>query len=141
MSKYPKRNFNSVLAEWSLKVALLFFVTSVFFDDNAMEFAKENGGSLSIFTYLKFALIIAFGIVISAISQASFKIVGFTTIIVGSFYKILVLISVDTFCLANTINLADEILLIAVSFFYLYRHHRHEKKAKKESKKTRKSKP
>lgn len=140
MSSYPKRHFNSILAEWMLKLALMFFVASVFFDDSAIEFTKENGGSHSVLVYLKLALIIAYGVVISAISQASFKIVGFTTIIVGSLYKILVLISADIFCLADTINLADEVLLIAVSFFYLYRHHRHEKKAKKGSKKTKKSK-
>ncbi len=86
-------------------------------------------------TYIKMALIVAFGIVIAAISQAAFKIVGFTTIIVGAFFKLIMTISVNTFSLVDSINLADEILLIAMAFFYLYRHYRHEKKAKKVVKK------
>ena len=135
MGDYPKRHGHSIFAEWVLKIALLFFVSSIFFDDSAMEFAKETGGVWGAMVYVKLALIIAYGIVISAISQAAFKIVGFTTIIVGALYKILISLSVDNFALVDSINLADEILLIAVAFFYLYRHHRHEKKAKKVVKK------
>jgi len=140
MGDYPKRHGNSILAEWVLKLALLFFVSSIFFNDSAVEFAKETGGVWGAMVYVKIALIIAYGIVIAAISPAAFKIVGFTTIIVGALYKILVAMSVETFVVVDSINLADEILLIAVSFFYLYRHHRHEKKAKKVVKKKSKHK-
>ncbi len=135
MNDFTKRHKNSILAEWVLKIALIFFVASIFFDDTALEFTKDDGGALTIMTYIKMALIIAFGIVIAAISQAAFKIVGFTTIIVGAFFKLIMTISVSTFSLVDSINLADEILLIAMAFFYLYRHYRHEKKAKKVVKK------
>jgi len=136
MADYTKRHKNSILAEWVLKITLLFFVASIFFSHTAIEFAKQDvTSSWGIWVYIKIAVILGFGIVISAISQATFKIVGFTTIIVGSFYKILLAISVNTFVLIDTINLADSILLIGVSIFYLYRHHRHEKKAKKVVKK------
>ncbi|RLD67709.1 MAG: hypothetical protein DRI84_01715 [Bacteroidetes bacterium] len=135
MNDFTKRHKNSILAEWVLKIALIFFVASIFFDDTALEFTKDDGGALTIMTYIKMALIVAFGIVIAAISQAAFKIVGFTTIIVGAFFKLIMTISVSTFSLVDSINLADEILLIAMAFFYLYRHYRHEKKAKKVVKK------
>ncbi len=135
MNDFTKRHKNSILAEWVLKIALIFFVASIFFDDTALEFTKDDGGALTIMTYIKMALIVAFGIVIAAISQAAFKIVGFTTIIVGAFFKLIMTISVNTFSLVDSINLADEILLIAMAFFYLYRHYRHEKKAKKVVKK------
>ena len=141
MGEFPKRHRNSVLAEWVLKIALIFFVASIFFDDTALEFTKEDGGAHSIMTYIKVALIIAFGIVIAAISQAAFKIVGFSTIIIGAFFKLLMTISVKPFNFVDSINLADEILLIAMAYFYLYRHYRHEKKAKKvvNKRKTRKA--
>ncbi len=136
MFDHHKRHSNSVLAEWVLKITLLFFVASIFFDDSALEFAKEDvGSSWGVMVYLKLALIIAYGIVIAAISKAAFKIVGFTTIIIGSVFKIILAISIEGFVLVDTINLADSILLIGVAYFYLYRHHRHEKKAKKVVKK------
>jgi len=136
MADHHKRHGNSVLAEWVLKITLIFFVASIFFSSSALEFAKEDTTtSWGIMIYLKFALIIAFGIVISAISPAAFKIVGFTTIIIGSVFKILMAMSVDNFMLVDSINLADNFLLIGVATFYLYRHHRHEKKAKKVVKK------
>jgi protein-S-isoprenylcysteine O-methyltransferase Ste14 len=136
MFDYHKRHSNSVLAEWVLKITLLFFVASIFFDDSALEFAKEDvASSWGIMVYIKIALIIAYGIVISAISKAAFKIVGFTTIIIGSVFKIVLTISIENFVLVDTINLADSILLIGVAYFYLYRHHRHEKKSKKVVKK------
>ena len=139
MKDHHKRHGNSVLAEWVLKLVLIFFVASIFFDDAALTFAKEDGASAwGIMVYLKLAIIIAFGIVISAISQASFKIVGFTSIIVGAVFKIALAISINDFVLVDIINLADELLLIGVAYFYLYRHHRHEKKAKKLVKKKRK---
>lgn len=136
MADHRKRHGNSILAEWVLKTTLIFFVTSIFFNNSALEFAEEDAVSnWGIIIYIKLALIIAFGIVISAISQAAFKIVGFTTIIIGSVFKIILAISINTFVLVDTINLADSILLISVAIFYLYRHHRHEKKAKKVVKK------
>ena len=133
-----KRHLNSIIAEWVLKIALVFFVVSVFFDSDAREFAAEYGSSSGVFVYLKIAIILVFGVIISALSQAHFKIVAFMTIIVGSLYKILIHLTMDRFMLINLIDEADHILLIAVSFFYLYRHHRHEKKAKKVKKKKRK---
>ena len=132
MKDHHSRHSNSVLAEWLLKLVLIFFIASIFFDDSAIAFTKENGGSVGGFmVYVKLALIIVYGIVISAISQSAFKIVGFTSIIVGSFLKIVLAISSERFMVVDIINLADELLLIGVSVFYLYRHHRLEKRAKK----------
>jgi len=131
-----KRHTNSIIAEWVLKVTLVFFIASLFFSDTALEFAVRNGGSTTGFMdYLKIALIIAYGVVIAAISQAAFKIVGFSSVIVGALYLIIMKISDEVFMAVNIIDLASEILLIGVSIFYLYRHHRHEKKAKKVVKK------
>ncbi|RUA28982.1 MAG: hypothetical protein DSY76_03815 [Bacteroidetes bacterium] len=131
-----KRHTNSIIAEWVLKVTLVFFIASLFFSDTALEFAVRNGGSTTGFmVYLKIALIIAYGVVIAAISQATFKVVGFSSIIVGSLYLIIMKISDEVFMAVNIIDLASEILLIGVSIFYLYRHHRHKKKAKKVVKK------
>jgi len=136
MGDQYKRHSNSILAEWVLKIVLVFFIASIFFDDNALKFMEANGGTLSgVMTYIKFAIIIAFGIVISAVNQAIFKVIGFTTIIVGSLFKIVIIISDEIFMAVDIINLADEFLLIGVAIFYLYRHHRHEKKAKKVVKK------
>jgi hypothetical protein len=132
MAEPYKRHGNSILAEWVLKLALIFYVASLFFDDNAIKFMAENGGSLGgVMTYLQMTIVIVFGIVISAISQSAFKIVGFTTIIIAAFLKLIFEISSETFMAVDVINLADEILLIAGAIFYLYRHHRHEKKSKK----------
>jgi len=131
-----KRHTNSVIAEWVLKVTLVFFIASLFFSDTAINFAIRNGGSVSGFmVYIKIALIIIYSIVIAAISQAAFKIVGFSSIIVGAIYMIVMKITDEIFMAVNIIDLASEILLIGISIFYLYRHHRHEKKAKKVVKK------
>ena len=126
-----KRHLNSIIAEWILKIALVFFVFSIFFDTNAREFTAEYGSSSTFIVYLKIAITIVFGIIISALSRAHFKIVGFMAIIIGSMYKILIHLTMDKFMLIDWVDEADNILLIAVSIFYLYRHHRHEKKAKK----------
>ncbi|MCK5856153.1 MAG: hypothetical protein KAG64_01615 [Bacteroidales bacterium] len=136
MASPHKRHGNSILAEWLLKFVLIFFIASIFFDEYAIKFLIANGGSLSGFmTYLKIALILVFGIVISAISQSSFKIVGFVSIIIGSLFKIIMKISDEIFMAVDIINLADEFLLIGVATFYLYRHHRHEKQTRKVVKK------
>jgi len=129
-----KRHMNSILAEWLMKIALIFFVASLFFGSVPMEFVSEYGSTSSFIVYLKIAVIIAYAIVIAVLERAMFKIVGFSTIIIGAVYKIILYVSRDKFMAVEFINLADEILLIAVSIYYLYRHHRQEKKAKKKKK-------
>ena len=136
MPEFGKRRVKSLIAEWVLKVALLFFVVSLFVSTEAIQAAQEDGSSnLGFITWLKISVILLYTVGIAAITQSTFKIIGFSTIIVGAIYKILLAMSVDTFAYVDFISLADEILLIAVSYFYLYRHHRHEKKAKKVVKK------
>jgi len=136
MRYYHNRNGNSVLAEWILKITLIFFVASIFFSSSALEFAQENTvNAWGTVIYLKLAFLVLFIIVILTISQAILKIIGFSTIIVGSVFKILMAMSISTFVLVDSINLADSFLLIGVSVFYLYRHNRHTKKAKKLAKK------
>jgi hypothetical protein len=135
MSDDPaKRHFNSILAEWVLKIALIFFMASLFFSSTARQFAEEYGISSSIMVYIKLGVIIVYGLIISVLERGMFKLIAFSTIIVGAVYKIILVISMDKFMLVDFIDLSDEILLVAVSVYYLYRHHRHEKKLKKKKK-------
>jgi hypothetical protein len=135
MSEDPaKRHINSIIAEWVVKIALIFFMASLFFSSTARKFAAEYGMSSGIMVYLKLGVIVVYGIIISVLERGMFKIIAFSTIIVGAMYKIVLTMSMDKFMLIDLIDLADEFLLIAVSIYYLYRHHRHEKKAKKKKK-------
>ncbi len=121
------RDKNSVLTEWILKFAVILFVASIFFQS----FITKTVGGISEFSigfFVKVILIILYGIFLSVLEKNVFKIAAFTTIIVGSVFKILVYISQPDFFFLNFIELADYVLLICVSIYYLQRHFRKSKK-------------
>jgi hypothetical protein len=129
------RDKNSVLTEWILKFAVIFFVASLFFETFIV---KTMGGiaEFNIGFFIKIILIIVYGIMLSVLEKNMFKIVAFTTIIVGSVFKILVYISQKDFVFIRFTDLADYVLIISISVYYLQRHFRKTKKKKNKKKRT-----
>ena len=129
------RDKNSVLTEWVLKFAVIFFVASLFFESYITKTLGTIGG-FSLGFMVKIIVIMIYGILLSVLEKNIFKIAAFTTIIIGSIFKILIYISQYDFNLLKFTELADFVLLICVSIYYLQRHFRRSKK-KKEKKASR----
>ena len=123
------RDKNSVLTEWILKFAVIFFVASLFFESYIITTLGAVGG-MSLGFFVKIIVIVIYGIFLSVLEKNMFKIVAFTTIIVGSLFKILIYISQHDFNLLKITELADFILLICISVYYLQRHFKKSKKKK-----------
>lgn len=124
------RDKNSVLTEWILKFAIIFFCASLFFE----EFIVKTLGGIDAFQLgfiIKIIIIVVFGILLSILEKNVFKIAGFASIIIGSTFKILVYISQKDFSILKLTDLADYILIIAISVYYLQRHLRKAKKHKR----------
>lgn len=130
------RNKNSVLTEWILKFAVIFFVASLFFESYISQTLGAVGG-LSLGFLVKIIVVLIYGIFLSVLEKNIFKIAAFTTIIIGSLFKILIYISQTDFNLLKITELADFILLICVSVYYLQRHFRKSKKKKQKQAETR----
>ena len=129
------RNKNSVLTEWILKFGVIFFVASLFFESYIIDTLGAVGG-LSLGFLIKAIFIIIFGIFLSILEKNIFKIAAFATIIIGSLFKILIYISQSDFNLLKITELADYVLLICVSVYYLQRHFRKAKKKKQKQAKS-----
>jgi hypothetical protein len=128
------RDTKSVLTEWILKFAIIFFIASLFFDPTIIEtFSRSEAFKLGII--IKIIIIAIYGILLSVLEKNMFKIIGFSSIIAGSFFKILIYMSSDNFPIENITQVADFALLIIISIYYLYRHFRHTKKYQSSRKK------
>lgn len=127
------RDKSSLFTEWLLKFAVIFFVASLFFERYILNtLGSLDGFSLGFF--VKIIVVVIFGIIISVLERNIFKIVAFATIITGSLFKLLIYIQ-DDFTLLQITELADYILLIVVSVYYLSRHFRKRNKGKSKDKK------
>lgn len=129
------RDKNSVLTEWILKVAVIFFVASLFFDG----YIIETFGQIRVFNvgfFIKIILIVIYGILLSVLEKNIFKIAAFSTVILGSIFKMLIYISQKDFSVVDITELADFILIITISIYYLQRHFRKSRKYKKSSSRT-----
>ena len=123
------RDKNSVLTEWILKFGVIFFVASLFFESYITNTLGAVGG-MSLGFLVKIIVVIIYGIFLSVLEKNIFKIAAFATIIVGSLFKILIYISQTDFNILKISELADFILLICISVYYLQRHFRRSKKKK-----------
>ena len=123
------RDKNSVLTEWILKFAVIFFVASLFFESYITTTLGAVGG-MNLGFFVKIIVVIIYGIFLSVLEKNIFKIAAFTTIIVGSLFKILIYISQHDFNLLKITEMADFILLICISIYYLQRHFKKSKKNK-----------
>ncbi len=137
MSKHIHKR--SYLVEYGIKILMIFYLASVFFYQETLDPANNFDTKLSIVYVVKLIILVAFSVVILAVDEKIFKIVGFSAIILGAFYKILILISQDNFFIYQILTLGDSIMLIGVSIYYLYRHQlkvkTYEKKKKAKKKK------
>ena len=124
------RDKKSVLTEWILKFAIIFFISSLFFESYIRDVL---GGidAIRMGMVVKIIIISVFGILLSVLEKNIFKIIGFGTIIIVSIFKILIYISQEDFNLTKITELADFILLIAISIYYLQRHFRKSKRYRK----------
>jgi len=123
------RDKNSVLTEWILKFAVIFFVASLFFESYIVTTLGAVGG-FSLGFMIKVIFVLIYGIFLSVLEKNVFKIAAFATIIIGSLFKILIYISQYDFNFLKITELADFILLICISIYYLQRHFRKSKKRK-----------
>lgn len=124
------RSFYSGLTEWGLKIFLVFFFASFFFQN----FIHESLGTSEGFKmgyFVKIVIISIFGILISILEKKAFKIAAFSIIIIGSLFKILMVVSAENFNLTHIFETADYFLLIMISTYYLYRHFTMNKDKKK----------
>ena len=124
------RDKNSLLTEWVLKFAVIFFVASVFFQSYIVESFADSPGFHAGFL-LKLIIVLVYGIFLSILEKNIFKVVAFVTIITGAVFKLLIYISLDDFSIVKITDIADYLLLIGVSVYYLFRHFRSSKKKKK----------
>lgn len=114
----------SYIAEYGIKLMMIFYLASVFFYSEALDPANNFDAKLSVLFVAKLVVLVTFSIVILAVEENIFKIVGFSMIIIGALYKLLILISQDSFAFHELLNLGDSAMLIGVSLYYLYRHQR-----------------
>ncbi len=115
------RDKYAVITEWGLKIFLIFFFSSFFFQS----FIRESLGTvegMKIGFFVKIIIISAFGIFITIIERNIFKLVAFAFIILGSFFKVFMVISQKGFNVSQIFEIADYALLISISIYYLYRH-------------------
>jgi magnesium-transporting ATPase (P-type) len=124
------RDSQSVLTEWILKFGIIFFIASLFFDSFITE-TLGNIDAIKIGFIVKIIIISIYGILLSVLEKNVFKIVGFASVIIGSVFKILLYISQDHFSIIHITDIADYILIITISIYYLQRHFRKSKKKKK----------
>lgn len=120
MTKHTHKE--SYIAEYGIKLLMVFYLASVFFYNETIDPTNNLDTKISIIFIAKLVVLVAFSIVILAVEEKVFKIVGFSTIIVEAFYKILVLLSQDNFAFHQLLTLGDSVMLIGVSAYYLYRH-------------------
>lgn len=120
MSKHAHKE--SYIAEYGIKLLMVFYLASVFFYSETLDPANNLDAKLSFVFIAKLVVLVAFSIIILAVEEKVFKIVGFSAIILGAFYKILVLFSQDDFALHQILTIGDSVMLIGVSAYYLYRH-------------------
>ncbi len=120
MSKHKHKE--SYIVEYGIKVLMIFYLASVFFYIETLDPANNFDSKLSVIFVVKLVLLVSFSIFILAVEEKTFKIVGFSTIILGAFYKILLLISQDSFAFHQILSIGDSVMLIGVSIYYLYRH-------------------
>lgn len=140
MSKHTHKE--SYIAEYGIKLLMVFYLASVFFYAETLDPANNFDAKLSVMFVAKLVVLVAFSIIILAVEEKIFKIVGFSAIILGAFYKILIFISQDSFAFHQILTIGDSVMLIGVSAYYLYRHKLKRKtyEKKKKSKKERLSK-
>lgn len=120
MSKHSHKE--SYIAEYGIKLLMIFYLASVFFYSETLDPANNFDAKLTVVFVVKLIVLVAFSIVILAVEEKVFKIVGFSTIILGAFYKILVLFAQDSFAFHQILTIGDSVMLIGVSAYYLYRH-------------------
>jgi dipeptide/tripeptide permease len=136
MSKHKHKE--SYIAEYGIKLLMVFYLASVFFYSETLDPANNLDTKISILFVSKLVVLVAFSIFILAVEEKIFKIVGFSAIILGAFYKMLLIVSQDNFAFHQILSLGDSVMLIGVSLYYLYRHRLKQKVY--EHKKKRKSK-
>jgi membrane-bound ClpP family serine protease len=83
---------------------------------------------------LKIVLLLAFFVIILAVQNTLFKIIGFLMVIFGSLYKIFDLLAQVEFEINQFLDISPYVFIIVFSIYYLYRSNR-----KKNSYKKRKS--
>jgi len=120
MSRHTHKE--SYIAEYGIKLLMVFYLASVFFYAETLDPSNNFDAKISVIFVAKLVVLVAFSIVILAVEEKVFKIVGFSTIILGAFYKILVLFAQDNFALHQILTIGDSVMLIGVSAYYLYRH-------------------
>jgi prepilin signal peptidase PulO-like enzyme (type II secretory pathway) len=120
MSKHS--NYQSYIVEYALKILIIIFLSSVFFFQETIDPINNFESKLSFFLVLRLVVLVALSVVLLALSGNTFKTIAFSTVIVGSFYKLIILISQDGFYLHQLLTLSDSLIIIGISVYYLYRH-------------------
>lgn len=121
-----KRSVESVVTEWVLKLALIFYIFSFIFGDLGM--ANETEMSFAGIDVISWIIVFAFGIFLFMIEKGVFKIVFFSVSIIAALFKSLLFLSKDIVFLNDFMNLSDEILIIAASFYYMSRYFKQQKR-------------
>jgi hypothetical protein len=133
-----KRETKSLLTEWLLKIAIIFYIADVLLNtgDNAV---TEIGIHFTFIFIVKLIALLAILIILFATQKALFKNIGFLALIMAASYKLVMYVSRNDFVIAELINTASEFLIISFSIYYLYRVFKKKPRKKIESSRRRRA--
>lgn len=132
------KHYQSYVVEFIFKAAMIFYFFSVLFFPETIEQKNNFQAGFDAAVIIRLVILVLFSFVILALSGRFFKIISFSALIIGAIFKILLLISQDTFYFHHLLILSDSIMIIAIALYYLYRNQLREKSAARK-KKTRKA--
>ena len=116
------KHLQSYVIEYLVKTIIIIYLTSVFFFPETLDPNDNLDTKLNFLLILRLILLIALSVVLLAISERIFKVLAFSLLIIGAFFKILMIISQDTFYLHQFLILSDPLMVIGACTYYLYRH-------------------
>ncbi len=117
-----QRSTKSYIAEYGIKILMIFYITSVIFYPETLDPANNFDAKLSISFIIRLIVLVVFAVFLLAINDRLFKYIGFSSIALGAFVKLLLLMSQPNFSLHQILVLSDSLIIMGISFYYLYRH-------------------
>jgi len=128
------KHLQSYVVEFAFKAAMIFYFFSVLFFPETIEQTNNFQAGFDAAVIIRLILLVVFSFVILALTGKFFKIISFSALIIGAIFKILLLISQDTFYFHHLLILSDSIMIIAIALYYLYRNQLREKSAARKKK-------